>query len=60
MTPPHLGADASAEKPLPAFPRPGPGTVSHPVLAAVLAEVEEREASGEAGPAYYSDAADPR
>ncbi|MDI3404567.1 hypothetical protein [Streptomyces cavernicola] len=50
----------SADIPLPVFPRPAPGSVRHPVLAAVLVEIGEREASGEAGLAYYSDAADPK
>ncbi|MDI3417131.1 hypothetical protein [Streptomyces luteolus] len=60
MSPPTRGASPSADLPLPAFPRPAFDSVRHPVLAAVLAEIDEREASGEAGSAYYSDAADPR
>ncbi|WP_251020344.1 MULTISPECIES: hypothetical protein [Streptomyces] len=42
--------------PLPAFGRPAPEDVAHPALAAVLAELREREASGEPVVAYYEDA----
>ncbi|MFF3849536.1 hypothetical protein [Streptomyces sp. NPDC002328] len=46
-----------ADIPLPVFERPA-GT-SHPVLAAVLAELREREESAEPPAAYYADSPDP-
>ncbi|MGV9242816.1 hypothetical protein [Streptomyces sp. NPDC003710] len=51
--------DAAPGIPLPVFERPGLGGTSHPVLAAVLAELHARETEDELPAAYYGDSPDP-
>lgn len=49
--------DDASGIPLPVFERPD--AARHPVLAAVLAELRERETADEPPVAYYGDSPDP-